>query len=34
MDTFSNRLRKVMDEKGLKQVDVIRLCEPVKVTVN
>lgn len=29
MAEFSERLKQVMNEKGLKQVDVIKLCEPV-----
>lgn len=29
METFSERLKTVMEQKGLKQVDVIRMAEPV-----
>lgn len=29
MSEFANRLRKAMNEKNLKQVDVIRLCAPI-----
>lgn len=28
MATFSERLRELMDEKNLKQVDIIKMCEP------
>ena len=29
MADFAERLKDIMDIKGLKQVDVIKLCEPV-----
>lgn len=29
MATFSERLRVLMDEKNLKQVDIIKMCEPI-----
>lgn len=29
MATFANRLREIMEKKDLKQVDVLRLCEPI-----
>ena len=29
MADFAERLKEIMDIKGLKQVDVIKLCEPV-----